>query len=341
MRKLFLALALSLVIAGNAWADEFTTPQERVDHHIKVAKQFVRDRDYKAAFLEYATLIANGGTSKKALKELEKLRKKAELTEDEAKSLREGVVVSGPSAAVPVEVKSRHYLLRTNVDDPKALLKRLDALVGAWMKTWGKPLGAKKSRLKKLRVHVWRAEADYRAYLGQDRPSNEKGYFSSDTRELFIYLGDDDQWCNLYHEATHQLFVVSGVQQSGMSRLPGFWVVEGVAIWMENLVWDGRKFTEGDLCHQRTRDAAASRSTWVSWGRLFQIGKDDFNTVGLYAQTAVAMKFFMDKHRKTFVEYVGWCLSAKGRSKLIKETFGKPLTEVVDGIDSWYEEGMK
>ena len=65
-------------------------------------------------------------------------------------------------------------------------------------------------------------------------------YDPDETRQAYFFAGKGADERTLYHEATHQLFALSRPISPEVVRKGNFWIVEGIAMFMESLrVEDG------------------------------------------------------------------------------------------------------
>lgn len=80
---------------------------------------------------------------------------------------------------------------------------------------------------------------EYEETLKRQVPNVElsTGYYSQNTRHSFFYFDQSKSYATLVHELTHQFFAeaVSANLEFDPDASPGFWVAEGIAIYMESL----------------------------------------------------------------------------------------------------------
>src|SRR5690606_8673404 len=87
------------------------------------------------------------------------------------------------------------------------------------------------------RVYYYKTRQEYNKALIRKQPQIEMTlgiYFDRDRKSHF-FAGEDQHASTLYHEVTHQLFqeTIRTVRNAG--ALYNFWLIEGVAIYMESL----------------------------------------------------------------------------------------------------------
>src|SRR5262249_25561269 len=100
------------------------------------------------------------------------------------------------------------------------------------------PSGAESAGTHKLHhVVYFHDKQQYIAALEAAQPQIEMsiGFYSDSAHTAYLYASDDAYAGTLYHEETHQLFheMLSGAHDPG--RKNNFWIVEGIACYMESL----------------------------------------------------------------------------------------------------------
>ncbi len=149
-------------------------------------------------------------------------------------------------------VESEHYEIQTDHSSQAGveLADELERLVDVWQQAffgfWAAddalrlrfagqdvPLGPK----RRFRVVLFRDHQEYLAQLGPGEPQIAKtlGYYLAGRGTAYFHAGDDSVRTTWLHEATHQLFQesVAGIRAPGEAG--NFWIVEGVALYMESL----------------------------------------------------------------------------------------------------------
>ena len=61
------------------------------------------------------------------------------------------------------------------------------------------------------------------------------GVYMDDMRTAYFYADKESDDRTLYHEATHQLFHESRPVSPKAGQLANFWIIEGIAMYMESL----------------------------------------------------------------------------------------------------------
>ena len=103
---------------------------------------------------------------------------------------------------------------------------------------------------RKMRVVFFASADEYQRTLGQDNPGIERstGFYNDLNQTIFLYASPEDDPETRRHELTHQLFREATLSDLGRAR-PGehadFWLVEGIAGYLESLALEGRTATVG------------------------------------------------------------------------------------------------
>jgi hypothetical protein len=141
------------------------------------------------------------------------------------------------------------------------------------------------------------------------------GYYLKGNRTSYFYHGDESLLPVWYHEATHQLFQETGNPISDVGEKWNFWVVEGVAVYMESTVALDQCFTVGGFDADRLqflRSRAFSGESQMPIGELARLGREDLQRHAeirrLYTYAAGLVHFLMDsesgRSRDGFVRFL-------------------------------------
>ncbi|MCA9267739.1 MAG: hypothetical protein KDA41_04685 [Planctomycetales bacterium] len=241
--------------------------------------------------------------------------------------------VRGRSIDAGWNVETEHYLITTNhsLEAAVELGRRLEELHCVWRQLFaeywytsvdlarrfeGKPTAR---AIPKHKVLLFRDKDQYVAHLERDEPGigQSLGYYAEKTRTAYFFAGDDRAIATQFHEATHQLF---HERPRGRTRPAGveenFWVVEGVATYMESLrKVDGYCLVGGAGAYrlQFARYRALTDDFYLPLAELVAIGREAMKAKGkelplLYSQSAGLVHFLMDgreqQHRRALVRYL-------------------------------------
>ncbi|MEO1997468.1 MAG: DUF1570 domain-containing protein [Planctomycetaceae bacterium] len=121
----------------------------------------------------------------------------------------------------------------------------------------------KKSRTRRAprphEVHYFRTREEYNERLAAVIPQiaiTNGLYYTPDRTSYFFYNPSAERpFDTLYHEATHQFLYENLVSERAIAEHANFWIVEGIACYMESFRPDGDGFSVGDPQHIRFRAA--------------------------------------------------------------------------------------
>ena len=221
---------------------------------------------------------------------------------------------------------------------------------------------------KRHHVHYYRTQKEYQERLIKKQPEAafSNGLYRPDDRiaHFFDRPGENDVVAEtMYHEVTHQILSESARKTVGLDNWVGgdFWLVEGLACYLESFRPQGRTGEVGDPRHPR-----------IAWARKFLV-EDGFHVplerfTGLtqleyqcadmlngperirrlqqhYSQAAGVTHFFMHyrdrEYREALIEYLAQIYSADQQKRrnnaTLAELTGVPFAE----LDRQYQEYMR
>ena len=141
------------------------------------------------------------------------------------------------------------------------------------------------------------------------------GVYMEQPRRAYFFAGGVGTDRTLYHEATHQLFHESRPVDPNVGRKNNFWIIEGIAMFMESLRQEDGYYVLGGFDDQRLH-AAKYRLLhdhfYVPLGEFVDIGMEGLQKdprIGkLYSQAAGLTHFlvFFDgsRYRDALVSYL-------------------------------------
>jgi hypothetical protein len=276
------------------------------------------------------------------------------------------------------QVATEHYDLWTNhsLEEGVRMSRRLEHLYRAWKMLFFNMLLSEEKSAKlfteplpnipspRHRVYVFRNKPDYVVFLqnleqgfeAQLRASN--GFYHP--RRLISYFfpvsGNMDEFeadtvrKALYHEGTHQLFQ----EARPKSNLPGvrnnFWIVEGIAMFMETFRIEGDRYKLGDWGDSRLFAAKAHRFEpdylfYLPFEQTVALGKEKFQThprlARLYSQSAGMTHFLIfsrnGRYRYGLLELLRQVYSGAARQDTLSKLTGRSYQE----LDQEYTEFLK
>lgn len=234
------------------------------------------------------------------------------------------------------EVRTEHYLVRTDhsLERGVDLAKKLEDFQGLLKQTLagffntpeqlrqllaGGANGVPKPPAKPLVVHFYRTRDEYIGYVKRETEQAveiTRGIFFPKTGVAhFFYDPEVTDDSTLYHEATHQMLSGSRPATGEIGVKSDFWVIEGIACYMESFRRSGRHFSVGDL---QTPRLLSARDHFVI--EKYYVPIETFSSLGMaayqksrdikrnYSQGAALAHFFLHyddgRYRDAFIEYL-------------------------------------
>lgn len=217
-------------------------------------------------------------------------------------------------------------------------------------------------------VHYFRTREEFRKRLIDKQPEAafSDGLYRSDDRIAYFFdrPGDEDKVAEtMYHEVTHQILSESARKAVGVANwVDGdFWLVEGLACYLESFKPQGRGGAVGDSKHLRidwARRFLVDEDFFIPLERFTAMTQHDFQCADMpngaprvdrlqhhYAQAAGVTHFFMHsgdgKYRDALIQYLAQIYSADQRIRrnnaTLEELTGVPFKE----LDRQYAEYMR
>ncbi|MGE3317500.1 MAG: DUF1570 domain-containing protein, partial [Planctomycetaceae bacterium] len=271
------------------------------------------------------------------------------------------------------EVRTEHYLVKTNhslergVEIAKALENYHDFFIQTYAGFFNTPEqmqklfqsaanGPSAANLRNpYEVHYYRTRDEYANRLRSKVPQIDitNGlYYTSDRVAYFYFDPKQDNSDTIYHEATHQLFYENIRQERAIAVNDNFWIIEGIACYMESFHEQEGQWTLGDPKHIRI-DSARYRflndGYYVPLSQFAAMGMQAFqsnpNIQKNYSQAAGLAHFFMHyddgRYRDALVEHISQLYRpdprGKNRVQSLEELTGTAFSE----LDREYGEYMK
>ncbi len=208
-------------------------------------------------------------------------------------------------------------------------------------------------------VHYFRKRQEFQARLMAKQPEAafSDGMYMPDDRVAYFFdrPGEEDKVAEtMFHEVTHQILTESARKPIGIDNwVDGdFWLVEGLACYMESFRPGVRGGTVGDPGHVRiewARRFVAEKDFFVPLERFTAMTQRDFQCADLangpervdrlqkhYAQAAGVTHFFMHaehgRYREALIRYLAAIYSADQRVRknnaTLAELTGVPFAEL-------------
>ena len=194
-------------------------------------------------------------------------------------------------------------------------------------------------------VHYYRTREEYLDRLKKSFPNiaQTNGFYMPDDRVVHFYHDPKaDNEGTLFHEATHQLFFESHHQERPIGEKAHFWILEGIACYMESFHCQNGVVKVGDPQYIRFAGARANllaeKSYYVPLREFSGLGKREFQSMPLheltknYTQASGLARFFMHfdngRYREALVTHLSQLYS--GNEKVRNQAKG--LDELT-GVD--------
>ena len=238
------------------------------------------------------------------------------------------------------DVETEHYLIRTNhsLEAGAALGVKFERLYRVWQQLFvrfyateaqvaaafegrGRPAANEQPRLQ---IVYFRNKDDYVRWLRPEVPNIEVsiGFYRERTGRAYFFAGQEPDDRTLYHEATHQLFHQSRPVATDVGARCNFWIVEGIAMFMESLHEENGFFVLGGLDDIRVHASQVRLlvdNFYVPLAELTTYGmikvQNDPRIATLYSQVAGQTHFliFYDngRYRDALVAYLSTVYSGR------------------------------
>ena len=272
------------------------------------------------------------------------------------------------------EVDSEHYRLQTNhsLEEGVRLSRRMEHLYRAWKLLFFRFLLSDETLSKMFketgpssapprhRVLLYRNKADYVANLRTIEPNTEilemsGGYYRPATKMAYFFPvdaamdADDAEFVfkTPYHEGTHQLFLETR-QPKPPGQTANFWIVEGIAMFMETLSVEDNHYVLGNIADPRLTAAARHKyehGYYVPFDKLVRLNHQSFvsfpQVQRLYSQTAGAAHFLMlaedGRYRDGVVQLLRWVYSGIDKPDSLSTLTGRSFSQLDEEYDRFLQ----
>jgi hypothetical protein len=237
------------------------------------------------------------------------------------------------------EVETDHYVVRTNVSLERGaeLAGRLEKLYAIFFRLFAgffsprdqmavllDPSNRRNATnrapdnehraAKKFRVNYYRSRDEYLEAL---RPLVKSGLDASTgmyliaPRTAYFYQSGNVDDSTVVHEATHQLFSETREHRNGEGSRGNYWVMEGIACYMESFREVDDRVELGSWETPRLKRGRQRLATFIPIKDLIELDRKEFdgpNIVVLYAESACLTHFLMHydggRYRDALVNYL-------------------------------------
>lgn len=232
------------------------------------------------------------------------------------------------------EVKTDHYIVKTNHSLEKGVELALalegfyeffrEIFVGYFttpeqlQKLFVDSAASNRLPVQQYTVHYYKTRQEYNDRLRKYIPQIERtnGLYLTDERIAHFFNDPDrDDKATLFHEATHQQFYESGPPRRDVAFGAHFWLIEGIACYMESLVLtvDGASVGDPDFVRfNNARKWLLVENHYLPFAEFTQMGMREFQAhpklAANYSQAAGLAHFFMHYedglYRETLVQHL-------------------------------------
>jgi hypothetical protein len=271
------------------------------------------------------------------------------------------------------QIRTDHYLVRTNYSLERGveIAKTLEQYHDFFMQTFAaffstpdqmlklfQTAGSSsnlQSRSRPYRVDYFRSRDEYVLRLlkrvPQIRMTNGL-YYTADRVAYFYFDPQQQNQDTLFHEATHQLFYENEKRDRMIAVDANFWIVEGIACYMESYHVENGQSVVGDPKHVRI-EAARHRSVidnyYIPLERFSKMGMIAFQSSREisknYSQAAGLAHFFMHygggRYRDALIEHLSEIYRAGPRQRMAVRSLADLTGVSFAELDREYEAYMR
>lgn len=230
------------------------------------------------------------------------------------------------------QIESPHFRITTNHSAAMGaeLAERLERFQSLWRQVfflnWSTPaaladrFAGGNSFLGTSRKHdivLFKDRQEYISKLASVGPQIKVslGYYAKDQRTSLFYAGDDRTVATWFHETTHQLFQEAGNAVRNVGEKWNFWIVEGIAVYMESLVQHDGYYSLGGFDADRLqydRWRTLRGEPCLSLSEIVELGREDLqkhpDIRRIYTRAAALAHFLMDAedgvHRDALMRFI-------------------------------------
>ncbi|MCS7236769.1 MAG: hypothetical protein NZ899_00685 [Thermoguttaceae bacterium] len=208
--------------------------------------------------------------------------------------------------------------------------------------------------LPQMRIVCFANQEDFRDAMRPIFPIIDKvnitGVYYGPKRIAYFFWSEPPDWPNFFHEATHQLFSETRWTSPTAGARQNFWVIEGVALYMQTLKEENGFFVLGGWESQRVCEARYNlfnRGKHIPLEELVKLGMESFQAFedlgALYSQCAAVMQFLMHydygRYRDAAVRYLELVYSGRDDLLTICRLTGKTFSELDKEYQSYMNSG--
>jgi len=188
-------------------------------------------------------------------------------------------------------------------------------------------------------VVLYRDEQEYRQQIRRIDPclrQQTNGYYSSPRKTVYFYAPESKV---LFHEGTHQIFLEHFFRENKPAFCNNFWVVEGIALFMETLkieeecykignLWDNRLYAAKVYQFERNYSLPIRKLTAMSAEEI----QASAEIKSIYSQSAALVHWLMfaeeGRYRKSLFELLRQTYLDTAKPETLSELTGLSYEEL-------------
>lgn len=266
------------------------------------------------------------------------------------------------------DLETEHYTVRTNqsIEAGVELGGHLERLYRVWKQLFIRYYATEEQvvalfagsarrppfQLPRHAVVYFRDRDDYIQSLKPAFPGIEIsiGVYADGPRRAYFFAGEGYEQRTLYHEATHQLFHESRRVAPAVGKDRNFWIIEGIALYMESLREEDGYYVLGGFDDDRM-EAARYRlvvdNFYVPLAEFTSYGMDDVRfderIATLYSQAAGLTHFLIHydggRYRDALVDYLTAVYSGTDTANTLAQLTGTPYEDLDKQYRQFMEQG--
>jgi hypothetical protein len=247
-------------------------------------------------------------------------------------------------------VHTEHYTVRTNhsLEAGVTLARRLERLHMAWRQLFvayyvsprqmaeafvRRPLPSPGTGRRQVVLY-----RDRMQYLNELRKHAAQiditsGFYLGDQRTAYFFVAEQEDIPTQYHEATHQLFGESRSTADNIGRDQNFWIIEGIACYMESLREVNGRWQVGGLDTQRVlaaRQRLVDDKFYVPLANLTAMGmlalQQNPDIRPIYSESTGLTQFLLHgkegEYRDATIQYLIAIYTGRDRPSTLQELTG-------------------
>ena len=245
------------------------------------------------------------------------------------------------------QIRTAHYLVKTNdsLEQGVTIAAALERYYNIFFQTFAgffhtreqlqrlfegrKSQSRSREGVRPYVVNYFRQREEYNRRLQKKIPQiaiTNGLYYPRDRIAYFFHDPKGNNKATLYHEATHQLFYESSGRNRPIAERRDFWIIEGIACYMESFQVEQGKLSLGDPRYIRFRAARYRYLVdhyYVPLARFSAMGLREFQTSAHisknYSQASGLAHFFMNydggRYRDALIAHLSGLYSTNPRER--------------------------